>query len=117
MNVAVRALGPGVYCLKFAGEIDIATMPKFRSASDRLLGGDVRGLVIDMAEVTFLDSSGLGFLLRVLRDMSLRQAPLVLAGLTPELRDLFRITGTERLFQFASDPAEAAVQIQAVVGG
>lgn len=117
MNVAVRALGPGVYCLKFAGEIDISTMPRFRSASDRLLEGDVRGLVIDMAEVTFLDSSGLGFLLRLLREMSRRQARLLLAGLTPGIRDLFRITGTARLFEFVDDPEEAASQLQAVAGG
>lgn len=116
LQVGVRALGPGVYCLQVAGQLDIETMPKFRSAADRLLEQDCRGLLIDMHEVTFVDSSGLGFLLRVLRDMTLRKAPLVLTGLSPGLRDVFRITGTARLFELVDDPGEAAARVQAATG-
>lgn len=117
LHVEVQVLGPGVACLHVGGALDISTLPVFREAVERILAGDCRGLVVDMRPLDFLDSSGLGLLLRVLRDMNLRKAPLVLAGLNPDLRNLFRITGIERLFEFSEDPRQAFLRARAVAGG
>lgn len=42
-----------------AGEIDSTSAPVLRQRLDSLLEGDVQELVVDLVEVTFLDSAGL----------------------------------------------------------
>lgn len=59
MSVAVTSAG-SVTTARLTGEIDTYTVPDVRSAFERLpvaAGGTV---VVDLREVTFLDSSGLG---------------------------------------------------------
>lgn len=45
--------------LHLAGELDLATGPRFRMAIDDLRDGTVATLVLDLARLTFIDSSGL----------------------------------------------------------
>jgi anti-anti-sigma factor len=54
--------------LALAGELDIDSVGNVRDqAHDRLGGGKYRALTLDLAGLTFLDSSGLGLLLEVRR--------------------------------------------------
>jgi anti-anti-sigma factor len=49
-----------------AGELDLATVGRLEEAvAGELAAGAVAELVVDLAEVTFLDSTGLGALLRI----------------------------------------------------
>ena len=45
-----------------AGEIDVYTAPRLRDKITELVGAGVYDLVIDMEDVEFLDSTGLGVL-------------------------------------------------------
>jgi anti-sigma B factor antagonist len=45
-----------------AGEIDLATVPALRQAVSEHLAAGVTLLVLDLSEVTFIDSTGLGVL-------------------------------------------------------
>ena len=49
--------------LTVAGELDIATAPRLRTAVGDLMGQGVRHLEIDLGDCTFIDSSGIGALL------------------------------------------------------
>jgi len=42
-----------------AGEIDSTTAPVLRASLDTVLDGDVTSFVVDLVQVTFLDSAGL----------------------------------------------------------
>ena len=53
----------GVELLSVAGELELATAPEFRRAVQGLLGMGVRGLVVDLRDCTFVDSTGLGALI------------------------------------------------------
>jgi anti-sigma B factor antagonist len=55
--------GPGRVVV--AGEIDLRTAPELRVALDAAAGEQGAELVIDLTEVTFIDSSGITELLRV----------------------------------------------------
>jgi anti-anti-sigma factor len=75
------------------GEIDIATVDDLRRGLRRLIesAGD-RAVVVDLAEVTFLDSSGLEALVRaqsadVTRRLTLRHPTIA-------VRRLLEVTGT-----------------------
>jgi anti-sigma B factor antagonist len=60
----------GIAVLALSGELDLAAAPVLRERLDAARAGGGRGIVLDMAEVTFLDSSALRELLRA--DAALR---------------------------------------------
>ena len=82
---------PTVLC---HGEIDVATVPELdrvlRGLIDRTAGQTVR---VDMAGVTFIDSSGLGVLVSALKRAREQQGTIVVEHLDGAPRKVFEITG------------------------
>jgi anti-sigma B factor antagonist len=68
---------------------------------DRILqqleGGDIN-LVVDLSEVKFIDSSGLGALLSGYKNATLRSGSFVLTGLQPRVQSMFELTRLHRVF-------------------
>lgn len=54
-------------------------------------------VVLDLAQVTFLDSSGLGAVVAVMKLLA-PERRLELAGLTPAVEKVFRLTRMDRVF-------------------
>jgi anti-anti-sigma factor len=59
MSVTVSSTG-GVTCARLSGEIDTYTAPDVRAAFEDLAVAPGQKVVVDLRDVTFLDSSGLG---------------------------------------------------------
>lgn len=53
----------GMNVLDVTGEIDVYTAPQFKEAINSVLSGGQKHLIINLAEVTYMDSSGFGALL------------------------------------------------------
>ena len=96
----------GVPTLRLAGEIDLASVEAFEAEAQRgVTGKGSTGQpvgVVDLSEVTFLSSTGLGLLITVTK-------PARAAGRLPELRGLSRpvrrvltLAGADGLFQLAA---------------
>ncbi|MBL1257272.1 STAS domain-containing protein [Methylocystis sp. Sn-Cys] len=58
-----------------------------------------RRLVVDLADVKFIDSSGLGALLSGYKNASQRSGTFVLSGLQPRVRSMFELTRLNRVFE------------------
>lgn len=90
----------GTWVLAVAGEIDVATSPELRRELHQLADREPTCLVLDLSDVTFIDSSGLGVLvggLKRLREED-RGDILILEGLQEPVRKVFDITGLTELF-------------------
>ncbi len=82
------------------GELDIATVPRFRDPLNELIDDEsVELICVDLVEVTFIDSNGLMTLLNALRRMVRRDARLVLACNNPTVLRLFEATRTDATFE------------------
>jgi len=103
----VRA-SDGVVALVLRGELDMAAAPELRGRVDAAAGR--RGLVVDLSEVTFIDSAVLKELLRAGAELARHDTRLVLAGPAPPVRRLLELTRTTELFAIAGD-REAAVRL------
>ena len=64
----------------------------------KVLEEDGKDLVIDLSEVQFIDSSGLGALLSGYKNASLRSSGFALAGLQPRVKSMFELTRLHRVF-------------------
>jgi len=82
--------------LSLAGELDIASAPLLERAVD-----DVdRPLVIDLAEVTFMDSTGLRALLLARQQAQNGGHELALRPGPRQVQRVFELSGTLERFQF-----------------
>ena len=88
--------------LSLAGELDIYTVGGFRQESDKIDPAATQ-VVVDLTDVSLLDSSGLGALVSLLNRA--RAAGGVLGIICPQrhLRRVFEITGLRRAFVFGDD--------------
>jgi len=94
--------------LALRGELDVATVPKFREALNRLAEDDsVHCVVVDLVEVTFIDSTGLMTLLNALRRMVRRDGRLVIACSNPTVLRLFEATRTDATFEIVPTREQA----------
>ncbi len=83
----------GVTVLVATGELDLGSAPRVRELAIRhLLQGD-RSLVIDLAGVDFIDSTGLGTLVAILKRARSLGAELHLVVPNERIRHIFELTG------------------------
>jgi anti-anti-sigma factor len=93
----------GVSLLVLRGEVDLSAAATMRAHVRTVTGA---GLVIDLADVTFLDSSALRELLFARSHLQERGARLVLAAVPPAVERLLQLTGTLALFDLAPTRAD-----------
>lgn len=84
--------------LSVRGEIDLATAPQLRRSIHDLIDGGHRQVAVDLTDVEFMDSTGLGVLIGSLKRLNEDGGNLVLTGLRPAVSRVFEITGLDRIF-------------------
>ncbi|NCB06029.1 MAG: STAS domain-containing protein, partial [Clostridia bacterium] len=81
-----------------SGELDHCTAPEIRAQLDDILrDGRITHMVLDMENLTFMDSSGIGVLLGRLKALQLRGGDLSVKNMQPSIAKLFRLTGMHRV--------------------
>ena len=74
-------------------------------------------LLLDFMKVKFLSSSALGILVTLRKKVDANKGDLVICGMNPELRKVFKITNLEKLFKFADDEPSAMALLGATTAG
>lgn len=93
-----------------AGEIDVYSAPLLRERLDAVvLAGRVH-LVVDLTDVLFMDSTGLGVLVGRLKLVRLREGSLRLVCVNDRILKVFAITGLEKVFRIYRTVDEALAE-------
>ena len=86
-----------------AGELDHCAAPQIRQMLDDLLTDPtVTHLTLDLENLTFMDSSGIGVLLGRLRLLQGRGGSMSVQHLQPPVEKLFRLSGLHRVITVES---------------
>jgi anti-sigma B factor antagonist len=81
--------------VRIAGELDLATAPTIWAAlEEALAGGDE--LVLDLSDVTFIDSSGLSVLVRAFQVLG-SSGTLTVRSPNPQARRLFELARVDSI--------------------
>lgn len=107
LDLRRQPLGGDICLVELRGELDVYTCRTARKEFRALLDSAHRRLLLDLGRLTFIDSAGLGMLVRLLRRVRDMGGDLVLVRATPSTRKLFRMTGLDALFVFAEDHEQA----------
>jgi anti-sigma B factor antagonist len=113
--VATRP-GPGCTVVEVRGDLDLATSAQLHDSLQRLVDAGDRHLVVDLAGVGFMDSSGLGALVTIFKALQDVDGRLGLAAPQPAVRRVLSITSVDRAID-VYDSVEAAVADVSSAGG
>lgn len=86
-----------------AGEVDIATADTLDAELSAVLAGGARHLIVDLSEVGFLDSTGLGVLVKALKRAREAEGGLAVVVTAERISKVFRITGLDAVMPLHPD--------------
>ncbi|MCP2337020.1 STAS domain-containing protein [Actinomadura rupiterrae] len=93
--------------VKISGEIDVFTSPRLREMLLDIIDNGGLHLVVDLGEVTFLDSTGLGVLVGIYHRLRARDGSMSFMGVNERVRRVFHVTQLTKIFVLHRDLEEA----------
>ncbi|REE96283.1 STAS domain-containing protein [Thermomonospora umbrina] len=109
MDFAVeRRVEKDVTVVKVDGEIDVFSSPRLREMMLEVIDKGPSHLVVDLGDVTFLDSTGLGVLVGIYHRLRARNGTMSFVGANERVRRVFHITQLTKIFSL-HDTLEEAV--------
>ncbi|QTR50246.1 STAS domain-containing protein [Candidatus Thiothrix anitrata] len=108
MQFSTRTQGEFTIVTVLDTRMDAAIAPELKVQISQLIDDGATRIVLDISQVTFMDSSSLGALVSLLKMVGNR-GDLIIAGATGIVADLFKLTRMERVFRMAAS-VDAAVE-------
>lgn len=90
-----------------SGEIDLHQAPDVHQALIAAIEDQPQRLLIDLNEVGYMDSSGVGTLVEIFRRVHGYGGNMILFGVGPRVRSLFEITRLDQFFTIVDSREEA----------
>jgi anti-sigma B factor antagonist len=103
-KLATADLGDGVFSVSVAGEVDLATAPELKEVLGEVVNSGARGVLVDLSNATFIDSTTLGVLMGAVKRLRPARGELVIACHDPNIRKIFEITLLDRVFKIFDTP-------------
>ena len=107
MDQSEYRLEGDVAVVDVSGEIDVLTSGALRDRLLAVAGKGHDGLVVNLGNVDFIDSTGIGVLIGVWRRVQAGRGTLALAAPSRRTRRIFDIAGVSEIFSIYDSVAEA----------
>jgi anti-sigma B factor antagonist len=89
------------------GEVDMFTSPNLRDRLLPLFKKDVKGIIVDLDKVTFMDSSGIATLVEGLQWSKKTGRKFILTQLQVNVKNAFALTKLDNVFNIQTDTDDA----------
>ncbi|RRH78547.1 STAS domain-containing protein [Falsigemmobacter faecalis] len=97
MQISCEETGGAMVARVCEDRVDAAVALRFKERMREILQNPSERIVLDLSQVGFLDSSGLGAVVAVMK-LAGPERRLELAGLTPTVQKVFRLTRMDQVF-------------------
>ena len=87
--------------------LDANNSDALKSEMNKLFEGGAVNLLVDLNEIRFIDSSGLGVLVSGFKNASTRHGSLKLCSLQTQVKSMFELTRLHRVFEIYPSVEEA----------
>ena len=101
-----------VVIAKLTGRLDSGSAQAAEESLTQLLAGGTPHIVVDLSKLEYISSAGLRVLLVVAKKIQQAQGKLVLFGLVPNVREVFSISGFDKIFSIRDDAASAVAAVR-----
>lgn len=106
LRVGVRGDGDERF-VSLQGEMDFTAAGELHDALDVAMRGHPSVLVVDLTRLTFMDSTGIHWLLAARQQCNEEACRLVLVGGAPHIQRVLEISGVLGSFEIVADPRDA----------
>jgi anti-sigma B factor antagonist len=103
-----------VAVLSLSGRLDLASGATLKEHLKRLSEKNIVQAHLNLAEVEFINSSGLGALVSIMKEIRLQKGRLTLSNLASYVQEIFEITQLSHIFEIYSTEEEALATYQTV---
>jgi anti-sigma B factor antagonist len=107
-----EATHEGIDVFALRGDIDLHFAPALRSVLQAKINEHCPALIVDLAQVSFIGSTGLSVLVEYFRDCGRYEGVLCLCGLSDDLKEIFQIVRLDRIIPMFATVDEAANAIR-----
>ncbi|MBB6451275.1 anti-sigma B factor antagonist [Geomicrobium halophilum] len=105
LDLQTKALSVGTR-LYVGGEIDAYTAPQLKEALMPLVEKQEAYVIVDLEEVNYIDSTGLGIFVGALKAADQHNSTMRLVSLNDRVKRLFSITGLDEVIDIAEKREE-----------
>ena len=93
--------------LPLEGEIDLHVSPQISNSLRTIIKKQPARVVVDLSQVTYIDSSGLAILIEAMQDVGKYDGKFALVGLQESVRPIFEIARLDQIFKIYPDATAA----------
>jgi anti-sigma B factor antagonist len=93
----------GIPVVSITGDIDLESSPQLRTFLRTKVSQKTPKLLLDFSGVNYIDSSGLATLIEYFQGVQGFGGKLVLASLSPRVKNVFEIVRLEQIFSLQAD--------------
>lgn len=111
MNIIVKENTGEIAVLEIEGEVDMQSAPEVRDNLLPLFQETMRGIIVDLSGVTYMDSSGIATMIEGLQWSTREGKRFIVSGLSEQVMDVFVLTNLKDVFEFAQDTQSAFEEI------
>jgi anti-sigma B factor antagonist len=87
------------YVLYLSGELDLSVAPQLRAALESVVNKIDKPLILNLKELKYIDSTGIGIIISVLKVRDELNAPFTVREIPAPIKRLFDLTGISEFLQ------------------
>ena len=92
--------------IKPSGILDANTSQELRSQITECINSEIKIILVDFQNVTFMDSSGLGALVLAFKALRAVDSKLFMCCVNKQIKILFELTGMDKVFTIFANQSE-----------
>ncbi|MCG6141157.1 anti-sigma factor antagonist [Leptospira bourretii] len=102
MELKLNATGK-IKTIEIAGKFDIESTEEFESIFAKLIEPNPSIVSIDMSRLDYIDSSGIGSLIKSLNSLKNKKGKLILVGMKPMIMNVFKLAKLDMFFEIMNE--------------
>ncbi|TGN20057.1 STAS domain-containing protein [Leptospira idonii] len=92
-----------VKSIEIAGKFDIESTEEFESIFSKVIEPNPPLVAIEMSRLDYIDSSGIGSLIKSLNVLKNKKGKLILVGMKPMIQNVFKLAKLDMFFEILSN--------------
>ncbi|MBU9714765.1 anti-sigma F factor antagonist [Evansella tamaricis] len=101
-----------VLCVRLEGELDHHTAMELRESVDTAIKEQrLTHILLNLENLTFMDSSGLGVILGRYKTVQALGGEMVVCSISPQVKRLFEMSGMFKIIRLTSNEADALLTL------
>lgn len=100
MEISHKQKKEEVVIMNLVGSLDIYTSTDFKTYLTDILLGNPKKIIINMEKLTYIDSSGIGMLIKSMNQVKESNCEFIIANMKDQLNKLFMVAGLSAYFVF-----------------